>query len=428
MERPFDAIVVGAGPAGSACAYNLAKEGLEVLLVERGKFAGAKNMWGGAFYGPGLSELLPDFYEEAPYERYVSSQRISVLSENSSLSVEFKTEKFSQRPYNGIILLRSKFDRWLAGRAERAGAILASGLQVDGLIWNGNCVAGIKAGGDEIRSHVVVACDGVNSSLAKEAGLRAKLEPREVKQSVKEVFQFSPTEIEERFNLTGNEGLAWEFFGSFTRGMPGGAFIYTNKDSLSIGVVIQLSALVEKKQMISEVLDSFKKHKAVARLLEGGKPVEYSAHLIPVRPLGKTRLYSNGIIVTGDAASFILATGLLLEGANFALASGVAAAKAVLRAKERNDFSAESLSFYEKFLTDGFVLKDLKTFQQVASILENVRLYQAYPQLACDFAERLLTNDGKPRKHAWRFFTESMREKVSAYDLIRDVLKGGRRL
>lgn len=428
MERPFDAIVVGAGPAGSACAYNLAQAGLEVLLVERGKFAGAKNMWGGAFYGPGLSELLPDFWEEAPYERYVSSQRISALSENASLSVEFKTEKFSQRPYNGIILLRSRFDRWLAGRAEKAGAILACGLQADGLIWDGNCVAGIKAGGDEIRSNVVVVCDGINSLLAQEAGLRAKFEPREVKQSVKEVFQFSRPEIEARFNLAGDEGLAWEFFGSFTKGMPGGAFIYTNKDSLSVGVVVQLSALVEKQQTISEVLDSFKEHKTVAPLLEGGKQVEYSAHLIPVQPLGKTRLYSNGILVAGDAASFILATGLILEGANFALASGVAAAKAVLKAKERNDFSAESLSFYEKFLADGFVLKDLKTFKQAASILENDRLYQTYPKLVCDFAERLLTNDGKPRKHTWRLFTESMKEKVSTYDLIRDVFKGARRL
>lgn len=385
-------------------------------------------MWGGAFYGPGLSELLPDFWEEAPYERYVLSQRISTLSENASLSVEFKTEKFSQRPYNGVILLRSRFDRWMAGRAEKAGAILACGLQAEGLIWDGNSVAGVKAGGDEIRSHVVVACDGINSPLAQEAGLRAKFEAREVKQSVKEVFQFSRQEIEARFNLTGDEGLAWEFFGSFTKGMPGGAFIYTNKDSLSVGVVVQLSALVETRQTISEVLDSFKKHIAVERLLDGGMPMEYSAHLIPVQPFGKTRLYSNGILVAGDAASFVLATGLILEGANFALASGVAAAQAVLRAKERNDFSSESLSIYEKFLTDGFVLKDLKTFKQAASILENARLYQAYPQLACDFAERLLANDGRPRKHMWQLFKESMREKVSAYDLIMDVLKGGARL
>lgn len=428
MEKPFDAIIVGAGPAGSACAYHLAQAGLEVLLVERGKFAGAKNMWGGAFYGPGLSELIPDFWEEAPYERYVSYRKISALSERASLSLEFKTEKFSQQPYNGIILLRSKFDRWLAGKAEKAGAILACGLQAENLIWDGNSVAGIKAGGDEIRSNVVVACDGVNSLLAQEAGLRAKFEPREVKQGVKEVLQLPTQEIEKRFNLKGNEGLAWEFFGSFTEGMPGGAFIYTNKDSLSVGVVVQLNALVEKQQTISEVLDRFKEHKTVTKFLEDGRLMEYSAHLIPIQPLGKTRLYSNGILVAGDAASFVLATGLILEGANFALASGIAAATAVIRAKEQNNFSAESLSLYEKILTSSFVLKDLKTFNQVASILENERLYQAYPRLACDFVEKLLTNDGKPRKHVWQLFKESKKEKVSTYDLIKDILKGVRGL
>ena len=141
MKQKFDAIVVGAGPAGCACAYKLAQAGLEVLVVERGKFAGAKNMWGGAFFGPTLGELLPDFWEEAPIERYVARHRFSLLSDEDSLSVEFTTPKFSQRPYNGFTLLRSKFDRWFATKVQEAGAIVATGLQADDLLWDGKQVS-----------------------------------------------------------------------------------------------------------------------------------------------------------------------------------------------------------------------------------------------------------------------------------------------
>ena len=271
MEKPFDAIVVGAGPAGSACAYSLAVAGLEVLLVEKGRFSGAKNMWGGAYYGPAMGELFPDFWEKAPYERYVGCHKVSALSGKAALSMEFSTQSFSQKPYNGIILLRSQFDRWLADQAEKAGAVVACGLQAEGLIRSGGRVLGIKAGGDEIRANVVVACDGVNSMLAQEAGLREELRPRYVKQGVKEVIQLSSKEIDARFNLRGNEGIAWEFFGSFTKGIPGGGFIYTNKESLSVGVVAQLEGLVEKRTTIDTLLNEFKGHPAVAKLVDGGK-------------------------------------------------------------------------------------------------------------------------------------------------------------
>ena len=424
MDKPFDAIVVGAGPAGATCAYSMAMAGLEVLLVERGRFPGAKNMWGGAYYGPAMAELFPDFFEAAPYERYVGCHKVSMLSEKASLSVEFAAQSFSERPYNGIILLRSKFDRWLSGQAEKAGAVLASGLEAEGLVKSGGRVVGIKAGGDEIGAHVVVACDGVNSVLAREAGLREELRPRYVKQGVKEIIQLSPKEIEARFNLDEKEGVAWEFFGSFTKGVPGGGFIYTNKDSLSVGVVAQLEGLVERKKTINALLDEFKCHPLVARLIDGGKLAEYSAHLIPLPAVCPSRLYTDGMLVAGDAASLVLATGLILEGANLAVASGVAAARAVIRAKERNDFSAGSLSHYQSLLEDGFVLKDLRTFAGSVAFLESPRIYDVYPEMACAFAERIFTSDGKPRKHAWRLFRETMRGRISMARLASDFLKG----
>lgn len=424
MREKFDAIVVGAGPAGSSCSYTLAQAGLKVLLVERGKFPGAKNTWGGAFYGPTLNQLFPRFWEEAPVERHIQRHRFSLLTAEASFSFEFGTKKFGEPPYNGFSLLRAKFDRWLAGKAELAGAILATGLEAEDLLWDGSRVSGIKAGGDELPSSVVVACDGVNSFLAEKAGLRDGLSLRHIKQGVKEVIRLPSGVIEQRFNLPGEQGLAWEFIGSFTRGIPGGAFIYTNKESLSLGVVVQLSALAEKKVVANDLLEEFKSHPAVSNLIADGQLVEYSAHLIPVA--GKAmmpRLYTDGFLVAGDAASFVLASGLVLEGANFAIASGVAAAETAIKAKQKGNFSSKSLSEYQERLKRSFVLKDLETFKKAARFLENPRIYSQYPEFACDLAEKIFTNDGQPRKMAWKRLRESMKGKITFRELLGDILK-----
>lgn len=423
MQQRFDAIVVGAGPAGCACGYTLVKAGLHVLVLERGKIAGAKNMWGGAFYGPTLSELIPNFWEEAPVERYVARHRFSALTHDASLTTEFTTEKFDKPPYHGFTLLRSKFDRWFAAKVEGTGAIVASGLQADGLLRDGDQIVGIKAGGDEIPADVVVACDGVNSLLAQEAGLRGKISPRDIKQGVKEVLALPREIIEQRFNLKGDEGLAWEFIGSCTKGLPGGAFIYTNKESLSIGVVVQLSALVEHKVRANDLLNEFKQHPAVAHFLADGKLVEYSAHLIPVSGIDMMpTLYTDGLLVAGDAAAFVLGTGLILEGANFAIASGIAAAETIIRTKEQGDFSAKSLSLYRELLEHNFVLKDLKTYRKAHHFLANPRIYSTYPELMCDMAERIFMNDGTPREKTWQVVRKSMKGKISWGQLTRDMI------
>jgi electron transfer flavoprotein-quinone oxidoreductase len=424
LNQKFDAIIVGAGPAGCACGLTLAKAGMETLIVERGKFAGAKNMWGGAFYGPSLYDLFPDFWNEAPVERYIGQHKYSLLTEDASFSFNFSSKKFGTPPYNGFSVLRSKFDRWFASQAEQAGAVVAAGLEAEDLLWDGNTVAGIKAGGDDLPANVVVSCDGVNSLLPEKAGLRKKISARDVKQGIKEVLQLPRQLIEQRFNLREEEGVAWEFIGTFSRGIPGGAFIYTNKDSLSVGVVVQLSELVKKEVPANDLLEDFKRHPLVENLLSGSQTVEYSAHLVPVG--GKSKLpalYTDGMLVAGDAAGLTLATGLILEGANFAVASGIAAAKAVIRAKRTGDFSKKSLSCYPELLKESFVLKDLETFRRAPGLLENPRLYSQYPELVCELAERIFSNDGKKRKKIGEIFRDSRRGKISLRQIIRDIFQ-----
>jgi electron transfer flavoprotein-quinone oxidoreductase len=422
LVEKFDAIVVGAGPAGSACGYTLAKAGLNTLVVERGKFPGAKNMWGGAYYGPLLHQLFPDFWEEAPVERFIKRRKFSFLTQDSALSVDFTTKRFDEPPYNGFSVLRAKFDRWLASKAEQAGAIVASGLQADDLLWEGSKVSGIKAGGDDLPAEVVVACDGVNSILAEKAGLRKELSAKDIKQGVKEVIQLPREVIEQRFNLSGKEGIAWESLGSFTKGISGGAFVYTNEDSLSIGLVVQLDALAEKNVKANDLLEEYKGHPEVAPIIKDGKMVEYSAHLIPVS--GKSMmpsLYSDGILVAGDAAAMTLVTGLALEGANFAIASGVAAADTIIEAKKTGEFSKTALSSYRTRLEQNFVLQDLETFKKAPYLLENPRLYEQYPKFLCDMAQRIFTNDGQPREKAMKILRQSMKGRISFLQIIRDL-------
>jgi electron transfer flavoprotein-quinone oxidoreductase len=424
LNQKFDAIVVGAGPAGCACGFHLAKAGLETLVVERGKFAGAKNMWGGAFYGPSLYELFPDFWEEAPVERYIAKHKYSLLTKDASFSVDFESPKLAKPPYNGFSVLRSKFDRWFAAKAEQAGAVVAAGLEAEDLLWEGNAVSGIKAGGDELPANVVIACDGVNSILAEKAGLRGKISPQHIKQGVKEIIQLPRQIIEQRFNLQNEEGIAWEFIGSFSKGIPGGAFIYTNKDSLSVGIVVQLNKLAELEIPANDLLEDFKRHPAVENLLADGQLMEYSAHLVPVG--GKammSNLFTGGMLVTGDAAGLTLTTGLVLEGANFAMASGKAAAETVIRAKKAGDFSRRSLSYYPKLLEKHFVMKDLEAFKRAPLLLENPRFYDQYPELVCELAEKIFTNDGKQRKKFWEMFRESQKGRISLWRMIRDLFQ-----
>jgi len=425
----FDAIIVGAGPAGCACGYTLAKAGLQTLIVERGKFAGAKNTWGGALFGPSLSELIPEFWKEAPVERFVTDRKLSFLSGDHCLSMSYTSPEYRQPPYEGFVLLRSKFDRWFAGKAEKAGAILASGLAADDLLYDGKQITGIKAGGDSIPAGVVIACDGVNSVLARKAGLGAEFKAQDMKQGVKEVLALPRDVIEQRFGLSADEGMAWEFVGSCTQGVPGGAFIYTNKESLSVGVVVQLSALSRKGVSANDLLEGFKNHPAISRLIAGSTLVEYAGHLIPVAGVNMMpKLYSDGMLVAGDAAALVIGTGLILEGANLAVTSGVKAAETVIKAKEKGDYSASSLAAYETLLKATSELKDLNTFGKAPHFLENERIYSTYPDMACDFAHTLFTSNGKPRTKLFPLLRKSMKGKTTFWQVAIDLIRGGQAL
>lgn len=429
MDDVFDAIIVGAGPAGCAAAYTMAKAGLNVLVLDRGQYVGAKNMWGGAFFGPVMNELFPGFWKEAPVERFLNRHVISFMTKEDCLSVDYKSSHSDFDASPGFIILRARFDRWMGAKVEEAGAIIATGLEVTDFIFEGNRIKGVKVGDEDFLANVVVLADGVNSLLATKAKLRGDFKSTDLKQGVKEVIRLPREVIEDRFGLTGNEGVVMEFVGSCTRGLPGGGFIYTNQDSLSVGVVVQLSALLKNQVKASDLIDEFKEHPAVRPLWRNGETLEYSAHLIPVSGIEMMpKLYADGILVAGDAAAMVLGTGLILEGANFAMAAGIAAGETVIQAREKGDFTSSTLNGYEQLLKSRFVLKDLETFRRAPHFLENPRIYNAYPELACGLMGNIFHSDGKPRSNTFETLWKSMQGKVSLWQIAADAMKARKAL
>lgn len=425
-----DAIVVGAGMAGNAAALKLAQAGLQVVLVERGPYPGSKNLSGGVLYGRVLEQLVPNYWEEAPIERYINNEIITFMTGDGYFNVDFKTERFSKPPYNGFTVLRAKFDRWLAGKAEEAGAMLASGILVDRVIKEGDQVVGILAGGDEIRADVVIAADGANSFLATGAGLRGKVTSPEMAVGVKDLIGLPRQVIEDRFHLTGDEGTAYAIVGFATRGVPGGGFLYTNKDSLSVGLVIQLQDLLKSRLNPADILEDFLSHPMIAPLVKDGTLLEYGAHMVPEGGIEKMpQLFSGGMLVVGDAAGLTVNNGFVVRGMDLALGSGIAAAEAVLEAKKNNDFSAQGLSVYKAIMDRSFVMADMRTYAPAARFMENDRLYTQYPQMLVDLMTRIYAEESVPKEHLLPLVMQSIKTNhVSLFDLAKDGLNGARSL
>ena len=175
---------------------------------------------------------------------------------------------------------------------------------------------------------------------------------------MKEVLSLPKEAIDERFGVRGDEGVDVEVLGC-TRGIPGGGFVYTNRDSLSIGVVVSLEHLSRAKVRPEELIADFKAHPAVAPWVEGAELKEYTAHLIPEGGYDHLpRLAVPGMLLTGDAAGLCLAAGIWLEGVNFAMGSGIAAGRQA-RAVIGGDLKA-----YRKDLESGFVLQDHKRLRK----------------------------------------------------------------
>ena len=397
-DDAFDAIVVGAGCAGSIAAYVLAKAGKSVLVVERGNFAGSKNMTGGRIYAHSLKKIFPDFEESAPLERRITHEKLSFLAPDSNFTIDFTGEGLGQAGKDAYSVLHAQFNPWLAEQAENAGADFVYGIRIDDLIVRDGRVCGVKAGEDELEAHVTILADGCNSLLAQKIGLAQEPELVQMAVGAKEVLELPSEVIEDRFNCNPGEGASWLFAGDSTHGHVGGGFLYTNKNSISLGIVATLSDLVTAEMPVYQMLEDFKNHDAVRPLIKNAKMIEYSGHLVPEGGYHMIpKVVGDGVLVTGDAAMLCINLGYSVRGIDFAIASGEMAGEAAIKALDAGDISKVGLGEYANLLKNSFVLKDLEQFQKFPHTMESTKhLFKGYPEMVRDMMLAMFVVDGKP--------------------------------
>lgn len=443
MDDKFDCIVIGGGIAGLSAALTLAKNNMKFLLIERGEFSGAKNVSGGVLWGTRLNDLVPEYWEEeAGYERFVNHRRLTFLDTTSSFSIDFKSEHFHETPYKGLIVLRSRFDHWLAGKVEEAIAasahaeesFIAPNILVEEVIMEHGRAVGIRTGEEKFYADSVIIAEGVNNLLTRQVGLQKSYVPADyMATGVKEVIRFDQKVLEDRFQLEGNAGMTNEFIGFASDGVEGGGFLYTNKDSVSIGLVLNIKSMREKmgqNRKIYDILTHFKSHKAVKDMLQGGEVTEYSAHVVSTGDMRAmpTEVFTDGVLLAGESANLLLNSGKAIQGMDYAMESGILAAETIVEAKSKGDFSKATLSGYRKKLESSYVMKDLRKFQGAVNFLHTEDMFTSIPNLVNDFGRQFFTIDNKPTDKTPSMLRSAVKRHISFWKLLKIGVKGARSL
>jgi len=427
-KKDFDVIVVGAGPSGNAAAYTAAKAGLKVLQIERGEYPGSKNVQGAILYADALERIIPDFRDDAPLERHIIEQRMWVLDDASFVGSHFRSEDYNKPPYNRYTIIRAQFDKWFSSKVREAGALLICETTVQELIMDGSEVVGVRCDREagDVFADVVILADGVNSTLARKAGFHGEIKANNVALAVKEIL-FMPEElIQQRFNIKDEEGVVIEMVGKITDGMMGTGFLYTNKDSLTIGIGCMLSDFKKNENKTSPytLLEQLKQHPSVAPLIQGGEMKEYCAHLIPEGGFfAVPKVYGNGWMIVGDSGGFVNA--VHREGSNLAMTTGRLAAETVINAKAAGkEFNESTLKAYQKALDESFVMKDLKKYRDMPKVFhENPQFFTTYPELLNKAARTMVTVDNIDKKTKEREIFSSFKTARTFSGLVGDAFK-----
>ena len=384
-------MVVGAGPAGLSCSCELAKKGFKVAVLERGRTPGSKNLFGGRVYSAPLEKVYGNLRKEAPIERWVKHEKLSMMADDGAISVGYDSLRSTS-----FTASLSKLTAWMAAKAEEQGAVIVTDVRVDGVTMDDGRATGVIAGADRLDADVVVVAEGANRLLCEGMKIVPPLSPDQVALGARQVVRLGTEKINERFGLAGDEGLAWFFLGEPSDFLPGGAFLYTNSSTVSIGLVLYLEeGTPVPGKSVYDILEEFRAAPPLKQLLSGGSVVEYGSHLIPEAGL-KMRpdpLYGDGYVVVGDAAGLVLNLGYTVRGVDFAVHSGNLAAQAIADAHSSGGFSSENLAAYEQKLKASFVIKEMRKHGAIQKLMQKRQIFEAYPRMVVDIARRLYEFD-----------------------------------
>jgi len=375
----YEAVVVGCGPGGAAAAAALAQNGVETLVLERGVDAGSKNVSGGLLYAEEsapytLDTLFPGLREEAT-ERPVTDNYIHNIAGDRVKTMDLTGIHEHDTAWSDAVL-RRKMDSWLAARVHEmtreTGGGLLTDVRVNGLLREAGEIVGVTCDEIEpIEADLVVAADGVNSELARDAGLMDWDEPEEWFQGVKAVVDMPEGAVEERFDIDEDEGQAHLFSGDLFEGARGGGFLYTNEDTLSIGTVFHLDSIAEGKYEPHELLDNLLTHPLLAQWLdEDYDEIEYSAKLVPdSKKVAHPSPHQGRLCLVGDAAGQMQAQGPIIKGMNHAVSAGGLVAEAFVEAQSRGEEMAVGELYEQKLRSEGVMDKLRPTSYKVSSTL-----------------------------------------------------------
>jgi electron transfer flavoprotein-quinone oxidoreductase len=306
------------------------------------------------------------------------------------------------------------------------------------LIVRGDRVVGVRTGREgDLHADVVVVCEGIGlgSRLLEKTVIGGKplkkpLKRDQAAMAVKEIVAMDPATIESRFNCDPGEGASVECYGDATRGLSGFMFIYTNKETLSVGGGALLSEMTDTrlsreelaKRTPNELLNHFKRHPAIKPLLQGGETVEYLAKMIPEGGYHAIpKLYGNGYLVCGDAA--MLSNPVHREGSNLAMESGRLAGETVVHAKEKDDFGEAALREYRLRLDRSWIMADMKKYDKAVPLLEhNPQMLGRYPQLLDRALDEFFRVDGVSKWDKQSKILKMFR-KEGGLKMVRDTIK-----
>ncbi|MCX8195866.1 MAG: FAD-dependent oxidoreductase [Acidilobaceae archaeon] len=422
----FDVVVVGAGPAGSTAAYLLAKAGLKVLLLERGRGAGSKLLWGGKAYAQPLRDVWPELDKEAPIHRWVTKERISVLWGERAITLEYKLGR--RVAFTSPL---TELAAWMARKAEAAGALFLDEVVVEEIVVKDGRVVGVRSGGDFVAADVVIDAEGANRLLLEKLGLADRPNPYHMAVAAKEVISLDPRLIEERFGLERDEGLSWLVLGDVTLGIPGGGFVYTMRDTISIGIVLNVGYGAEAAEKgvlrdhISRLLENFRTHPYFRHYWKEADVIEYGGRMTVEGGLrfAPKRLYANGLLVVGDAAGMLVNAGYTIRGVDTAVTSARVAAEAVLEARDKGGFTEENLRGYEERLRKSYVYKELVDHSGVAEIFGDPFFFSKVPPFLVRAASKVFEADYAEPTLLEALKTSAQEEEIN---MLRLMLKVGR--
>jgi electron-transferring-flavoprotein dehydrogenase len=387
-------LVVGAGPAGLACAIRLGQliesdpETAErmgevpVALLEKGKQAGSHLLSGAVVNPRALRRLFGDGFrmQDVPNYGEVHGEAVYVLRKSSALRIPPPPP---MKNHGNWILSLSQLGRYLAEKAEEGGTMLLPETAAQKLLVDHGRVVGVRTGdkgrgregqelpnfepGADLVAKVTVLAEGTQGHLTGVALDRFDLrgaEPQVWELGVKEVWKVAkPLK-----NIVHTMG--WPLRGAAKYHEFGGSFIYPlGDDMVVVGLVVGLDYR-DSELSVHDLLQELKTHPKIRKILEGGERLEWGAKTIPSGGFHSLprKLHAPGLLLCGDGVGMVNIP--RLKGVHYAIESGRLAAEAAFRALQRGETPASALSSYDDAIRESYIWKDLREVRDMRQVFQ----------------------------------------------------------